>query len=39
VQGVSKSLGWITEDREVVSAANPMGADALGRRFVEMMGA
>jgi putative intracellular protease/amidase len=38
VQGVSKSLGWITEDREVVSAANPMGADALGRRFVEMMG-
>ncbi|KAF2439281.1 ThiJ/PfpI family protein [Karstenula rhodostoma CBS 690.94] len=39
VEGVSKSLGWITEDREVVSAANPMGADALGRRFVEMMGA
>lgn len=37
VEGISTALGWITEDREVVSAANPMGANALGGRFVEMV--
>ncbi|KAF2634250.1 ThiJ/PfpI family protein [Massarina eburnea CBS 473.64] len=39
VESVGTSLGSITVDREVVSAANPMGADALGRKFVEMMAA
>lgn len=39
VEGVGTALGSITVDREVVSAANPMGADALGRKFVEMLGA
>lgn len=38
VEGVSTSLGSITVDREVVSAANPMGADALGKKFIEMLG-
>jgi putative intracellular protease/amidase len=37
VEGVAKSAGSITVDREVVSAANPMGADALGKRFLEML--
>lgn len=39
VEGVTTALGSITVDREVVSAANPMGADALGKKFIEMMGA
>ena len=39
VEGVGTAVGGITVDREVVSAANPMGAEALGRRFVEMLGA
>ncbi|KAL1610697.1 hypothetical protein SLS60_002367 [Paraconiothyrium brasiliense] len=38
VEGVSTALGYITVDREVVSAANPMGADALGKKFIDMMG-
>ncbi|KAF1950617.1 ThiJ/PfpI family protein [Byssothecium circinans] len=38
VEGVGTSLGSITVDREVVSAANPMGANALGKKFIEMMG-
>lgn len=37
VEGVGTALGSITVDREVVSAANPMGADALGKKFVEML--
>jgi putative intracellular protease/amidase len=39
VEGVGTALGSITVDREVVSAANPMGADALGKKFIEMIGA
>lgn len=39
IEGIGKSLGSITVDREVVSAANPMGADALGKKFIEMLGA
>jgi putative intracellular protease/amidase len=39
VEGVAQSLGSITVDREVVSGANPMAADALGKKFIEMMGA
>ncbi|CDO74872.1 hypothetical protein BN946_scf185004.g22 [Trametes cinnabarina] len=33
----SKKLGDITVDREVVSGANPMAANALGSKFVEML--
>jgi len=39
VEGIGKSTGDITLDREVVSAANPTGAAALGDKFVEMLGA
>jgi putative intracellular protease/amidase len=39
VVGVGTALGNITADREVVSGANPMAADALGKKFIEMMGA
>jgi putative intracellular protease/amidase len=38
-QGVAKSLGSITVDREVVTGDNPMAADALGDRFLEMLAA
>lgn len=34
-----KKLGGITIDREVVSGANPMAAEALGAKFVDMLGA
>jgi putative intracellular protease/amidase len=37
VEGVSTAMGYITTDREVVSGANPMAADALGKKFVEML--
>ncbi|KAK3315728.1 ThiJ/PfpI family protein [Apodospora peruviana] len=37
VEGIATALGKITEDREVVTADNPMGADSLGRRFIEKM--
>jgi len=37
VEGVSTALGSITVDREVVSGANPMAADALGKKFIEML--
>ncbi|KAK1826330.1 hypothetical protein QBC39DRAFT_364728 [Podospora conica] len=37
VEGVGTAMGRITEDREVVTGDNPMAAEALGRRFVEMM--
>ncbi|KAM7210494.1 ThiJ/PfpI family protein [Rhypophila decipiens] len=35
VEGVKTALGWITEDREVVTGDNPMSADSLGKRFIE----
>jgi putative intracellular protease/amidase len=38
VEGISTALGSITVDREVVSGANPMAVDALGKKFIEMMG-
>jgi len=37
VEGVGTSLGKITVDREVVSTANPMGADALADKFLQML--
>lgn len=37
VEGVATALGKITVDRELVTADNPMGADALGRKFIEML--
>ena len=39
VVGVGTALGSITVDREVVSGANPLAANALGAKFIEMMGA
>lgn len=33
VEGVGKSMGLITVDREVASGANPMAAGALGEQF------
>jgi putative intracellular protease/amidase len=38
-QGVAKSLGSITVDREVVTGDNPMSADAIGDKFLEMLAA
>ncbi|KAH9857703.1 ThiJ/PfpI family protein [Lenzites betulinus] len=37
VSTAAKKLGGITVDREVVSGANPMAANALGTKFVEML--
>ncbi|KAI0713411.1 ThiJ/PfpI family protein [Earliella scabrosa] len=34
---VGKKMGGITVDREVVSGANPMAANALGTQFVQML--
>ena len=39
VSTAGKKLGGITIDREVVSGANPMAAEALGSKFVDMLGA
>lgn len=39
-EGVGKSLmGYITVDHELVTGDNPMSANAIGDRFIEMMGA
>jgi putative intracellular protease/amidase len=38
-EGVMKSLGSITVDREVVTGDNPMSAGAIGEKFLEMVGA
>jgi putative intracellular protease/amidase len=37
VEGVGEKIGSITVDREVVSGGNPMAADALGKKFIEML--
>jgi len=37
VEGVSTAMGKITVDRELVTGDNPMAADALGQKFVEMI--
>ncbi|KAI0695416.1 ThiJ/PfpI family protein [Cerioporus squamosus] len=37
VTGTDKKLGDITVDHEVISGANPMAANALGTKFVEML--
>jgi putative intracellular protease/amidase len=36
-EGVAKSLGSITVDREVVTGDNPMSANAIGDKFLEML--
>jgi putative intracellular protease/amidase len=38
-EGVAKSLGSITVDREVVTGDNPLSANAIGDKFLEMMAA
>jgi putative intracellular protease/amidase len=38
-QGVAKSMGSITVDREVATGDNPMAANALGDKFLEMLAA
>lgn len=37
VEGVGEKVGYITVDREVISGGNPMAANALGDKFIEMM--
>lgn len=39
VEGVAKSLGSITVDREVVTGDNPLSANAIGDKMLEMMAA
>ncbi|KAK3307333.1 ThiJ/PfpI family protein [Chaetomium strumarium] len=36
-EGAGEKIGQITVDREVVSGGNPMAADALGNRFLQML--
>lgn len=36
-EGVAKSVGYITVDRELVTGDNPMAADAIGDKFLEMI--
>jgi putative intracellular protease/amidase len=36
-EGVAKSLGYITVDRELVTGDNPMAANAIGDKFLEMI--
>jgi putative intracellular protease/amidase len=36
-QGLGKSMGSITVDREVVTGDNPMAVNALGDKFLEML--
>jgi putative intracellular protease/amidase len=38
-EGVAKSLGSITVDREVVTGDNPLSANPIGDKFLEMMAA
>ncbi|KAI8932474.1 hypothetical protein NX059_010658 [Plenodomus lindquistii] len=38
-EGVAKSLGYITVDRELITGDNPMSADGIGEKFLEMIGA
>ncbi|KAF7594150.1 hypothetical protein BBP40_009999 [Aspergillus hancockii] len=37
VEGVKEKVGSITVDRELVTGANPMAADALGDQFLKML--
>jgi putative intracellular protease/amidase len=38
-EGIAKSLGSITVDREVITGDNPMSANAIGDKFLEMIAA
>jgi putative intracellular protease/amidase len=37
-EGVAKSMGSITVDRELITGDNPMAANAIGDKFLEMAG-
>ncbi|KAH7406568.1 ThiJ/PfpI family protein [Phaeosphaeria sp. MPI-PUGE-AT-0046c] len=37
-EGVAKSMGYITVDRELITGDNPMAANAIGDKFLEMIG-
>lgn len=37
-EGVAKSLGSITLDRELITGDNPMSANGIGDKFLEMLG-
>lgn len=37
ITGTSQKMGSITMDRELVSGANPLAANTLGKKFVEML--
>jgi putative intracellular protease/amidase len=38
-EGIAKSMGSITVDRELITGDNPMAANAIGDKFLEMMAA
>lgn len=38
-EGIAKSVGQITVDREVITGDNPMSANAIGDKFLRMMAA
>lgn len=38
-EGIAKSMGNITVDREVITGENPMSANAIGDKFLEMIAA
>lgn len=38
-EGIAKTLGSITVDREVITGDNPMSANAIGDKFLEMLAA
>lgn len=38
-EGLAKSMGSITVDHEVISGDNPMSANAIGDKFLEMLAA
>jgi putative intracellular protease/amidase len=38
-EGIAKSLGSITVDRELITGDNPMSANAIGDKFLEMVAA
>ncbi|KAI9150640.1 ThiJ/PfpI family protein [Paramyrothecium foliicola] len=37
VEGLKEKAGYITVDREVISGGNPLAANSLGERFIQML--
>lgn len=37
IEGIGEKLGYITVDREVISGGNPLAANPLAEKFIEMM--